>query len=58
MAYAAVEGHLGGDYVTEVNDEHDIDMIQETCETCGDSDWVIGVFDTKAEAYKALGKGR
>lgn len=54
MQYAAVEGHLGKNYVEEVNSDRDIEFIQEVCETCFDYDRVIGVFDTAEEAEKHL----
>ena len=52
--YAAVEGHLNGSYVAEINSDEDIELIEEVCETCFDADWVIGVYDTEAEAEKHL----
>lgn len=58
MQYAAVEGHLGENYVAEVNDDKDIELIEEVCETCFDSDWVFGVFDTKEEAERHLKQAR
>jgi hypothetical protein len=36
------EGHLGGIYVSD--DELDYDTLY--CEQCGDSDWLIGPFET------------
>lgn len=54
MKYAAVNNHYGDDYVAEINDGYDIDVIQETCEMCGDSDWVIGVYDTREEAEQDI----
>ena len=54
MKYAAVNNHYGDDYVAEINNEHDIDVIQETCEICFDSDWVIDVFDTRKEAERCI----
>lgn len=54
MQYAAVEGHLGENYVEEVNDDKDIELIEEVCEICFDSDLVFGVFDTQEEAEKHL----
>lgn len=54
MQYAAVEGHLGGSYVAEINGDEDIELIEEVCETCFDSDWVSGVFDTREEAEQHL----
>lgn len=54
MQYAAVEGHLGKNYLSEVNGDEDIELIEEVCEICLDYDHVIGVFDTKEEAEKHL----
>lgn len=54
MRYAAVESHLGGSYVAEINSDEDIELIEEVCETCFDSDWVLGVYDTREEAEKNL----
>ena len=54
MQYAAVEGHLGENYVAEVNSDRDIEFIQEICDACFDRDRIIGVFDTKEEAEKHL----
>lgn len=54
MKYAAVEGHLGGSYVAEINSDEDIELIEEVCETCLDSDFVLGIFDTKEEAEQYL----
>lgn len=52
MSYAAIENHYGNNYVARVDSEQDIEYIMQTCETCGDSDWVIGVYDTEEEAKK------
>lgn len=54
MQYAAVEGHLGENYVEKVNSNRDIEFIQEICDACFDRDRIIGVFDTKEEAEKHL----
>ncbi len=54
VQYAAVQGHLGGNYVAEVNSDEDIELIGEICETCLDADFVLGVFDTKEEAEQFL----
>lgn len=54
MQYAAVEGHLGNNYVAEINSDEDIELIEEVCERCFDSDFVLGVFDTKEEAERYL----
>ena len=54
MQYAAVEGHLGGNYVEEVNGDRDIELIEEECDICFDYDRVIGVYDTEEEAEQHL----
>lgn len=54
VQYAAVENHYGDNYVAEINSEKDIEFIEEVCETCFDSDWVFGIFDTEEEAEKHL----
>ena len=54
VQYAAVEGHLVGSYVAEINSDDDIEFIEEVCETCFESDRVFGVFDTEAEAKRHL----
>ena len=54
MQYAAVEGHLGENYIVSVNDGEDTEWIEEVCETCFDYDRVIGVFDTSEEAEQFL----
>lgn len=54
MQYAEVDGHLGGNYIAEVNDDEDIELIEEVCEICFDADFVLGVFDTKEEAENYL----
>ena len=54
VQYAAVQGHLGGNYVEEVNSNLDIEFIQEICDACFDRDRVIGLFDTKEEAERYL----
>lgn len=44
------EGHMGSLYVSEeMLDDEDL-----YCETCGDSDWLIGEADTKEEAWELL----
>lgn len=58
VQYAVVQGHLGENYVAEVNDDKDIELIEEVCEICFDSDWVFGVFDTEEEAEKHLKQAR
>lgn len=54
MQFVAVEGHLGGSYVAEINGDEDIELIEEVCETCFDSDWVSGIYDTYEEAENHL----
>lgn len=54
MRYAAVEGHLGESYVAEVNGDEDIERIEEVCDICFDSDFVLGIYETKEEAEKHL----
>lgn len=54
MQYAAVESHYGDDYIAEINSEKDIEEIEETCERCFDSDFVLGVFNTREEAEQFL----
>ena len=52
--YIAVISHLSNDYVTKFIDDEQIDEIEEICETCGDSDYVMGVFDSEEEAWEAI----
>ena len=54
VRYAAVEGHLNGNYVAEINSDEDIELIEEVCETCFDFDFVLGVYETEEEAKKHL----
>lgn len=54
MQYAAVHGHLGENYVEEVNSNLDIEFIEEICDACFDRDRVIGLFDTEEEAEQYL----
>ena len=54
VRYAAVEGHLGENYVAEVNGDEDIERIEEVCDICFDGDLVLGVYETKEEAEKHL----
>ena len=54
VQYAVVEGHLNGNYVAEISSGEDIELIEEICETCFDSDFVLGVYDTEEEAKKHL----
>lgn len=44
------EGHMGGLFVSD-----EILSYEETyCETCGDSDWLVGYADTRKEAWALL----
>lgn len=57
VQYAVVASHLGGNYIAKIDsDEYDecIEFIEEVCETCFDSDCVLGVYDTEEEAKKHL----
>lgn len=46
-SYYFVRGHLDNDYFEEVTDDlNQEDFIQETCDGCGDNDWIEGEFDT------------
>lgn len=58
VQYAAVENHYGDNYVAEINSDEDIELIEEVCEICFDSDWVSGVFETREEAEKHLKRAR
>lgn len=44
------ESHMGGLYTSY--DELDYEQIH--CESCGDSDWLIGYAETKQDAWKLL----
>ena len=44
------EGHLGSLYTFD----RVLDYEETYCETCGDSDWLIGYAETKAEAWELL----
>ena len=54
VQYAVVENHYGDNYVAEIHGDGDIELIEEVCEICFDSDWVFGVFETREEAEKHL----
>lgn len=54
MRYAAVEGHLGENYVAEINRDEDIEFIEEVCDACLDRDRIMGIYDTEEEAEKHL----
>lgn len=40
-----VESHLGGTYLSDAEPE----VIEEVCSSCGDSDWIIGSFESGDE---------
>lgn len=42
-----MESHMGTLYAIDSHSE--IEMWQETCESCGDSDWYIGEFSSLEE---------
>ena len=44
------EGHMGSLFVTE----EPLSYEECYCETCGDSDWMIGEADTREEAWNLL----
>lgn len=44
------EGHMGGLYTSI--EELDPEFLY--CETCGDSDWLLGEADTREEAWEIL----
>lgn len=53
--YYFVEGHLGEDYFEEVTDDpNQEEFIQETCDECGDNDWIEGEFDTYEDGLKII----
>lgn len=54
VQYAAVENHYGDNYVAEIHGDEDIELIEKVCETCFDSDFVLGVYETQEEAEKHL----
>ena len=54
VQYAAVQGHLGGSYVAEINGDEDIELIEEVCDVCFDYDRVLCVYDTEEEAEEHL----
>lgn len=55
MEYFYVAGHLYGDYLARIKPEDDpdelLEQIEETCPTCGDSDFVL---DKVSNLQKAL----
>lgn len=44
------ESHMGGLYTSD----YPLDYEQTYCETCGDSDWLIGYAETREEAWEIL----
>lgn len=44
------QSHMGGLYTSDDN----LDYEQTYCETCGDSDWLIGYAETREEAWDLL----
>ena len=54
--YFYVKGHLDTDYIEEVDtlDDHQIEDIEEECQTCFDRDLVMGTFKTLDEAKKIV----
>lgn len=54
-SYYFVRGHLDNDYFEEVTDDpNQEDFIQETCDGCGDNDWIEGEFDTYEDGAKLI----
>lgn len=54
-SYYLVAGHLGEDYFEKVTDDpNQEDLIQETCDECGDNDQIQGVFSTYEEGLKLI----
>lgn len=44
------QSHMGGLY----SSDDELDYEQTYCETCGDSDWLIGYAETREEAWELL----
>jgi len=44
------ESHMGGLYTSD----YPLNYEQTYCETCGDSDWLIGYAETREEAWEIL----
>lgn len=54
-SYYFVRGHLDNDHFEEVTDDpNQEDFIQETCDECGDNDWIEGEFDTYEDDLKII----
>lgn len=54
MKYAAVINHYGDDYVSGITNEDEVEWIEATCGQCGDSDMVVGLYDTEEEAEQGI----
>ena len=54
MKYAAVINHYGNDYVSDIKSEDEVEWIEEPCDECGDSDRVVGIYDTEEEAQQGI----
>lgn len=52
-----VENHLGSDYwkLVDESDPHQEEEIEEVCEICFDSDWIIGTAGALEEARALCG---
>lgn len=44
------QSHMGGLYTSD----DELDYEQTYCETCGDSDWLIGYAETREDAWNLL----
>lgn len=54
-SYYFVRGHLDEDYFEQVTgDPSQEDSIEETCDECGDNDWIEGVFNTHEDGIKLI----
>lgn len=47
------EGHMGNLYTSDES----LDYEETYCETCGDSDWLVGYADTREKAWELLKEG-
>lgn len=53
MKYFIVQDHLGGFFFKKCNgDPKQIDKLQAICPTCGDNNWVVGVFGSFGEGKR------
>lgn len=58
-SYYLVQGHLGEDYFEKVTDDPNQEaFIEETCNECGDNDWIQGEFSTYEEGLKLIKRRR